>query len=360
MRKIVAFSLLFLGFSRIIMAQEIEKKPLTISGYLELYYQYDFSNPVNNSRPTFVYSHTRNNEVSLNLGIIKANFSLDKVRANLGIGIGSYMNANYASEEGVLKNTFEANIGVKLSKKYDLWLDAGVLPSHIGFESAIGADCYTLTRSMMAENSPYFETGAKLSYTSGNDQWNIAVLFLNGWQRIQRLQGNSTPAFGHQLSYHPNKKVTINSSSYIGNEQPDNLKKIRYFHNLYGQFQLNSKFALFTGFDVGLQQKQKSSSEFDTWYTPVIIAKYSPNPKVSIAMRSEYYIDLHQVIIETGSKKGFQTFGASLNVDYKITTNLVWRTEFKALRSKYAIFTNRADEIKNSNVNIATALAISF
>jgi hypothetical protein len=40
------------------------------------------------------------------------------------------------------------------------------MPSHIGFESVISADCWTLTRSLLAENSPYYETGMRLEATS--------------------------------------------------------------------------------------------------------------------------------------------------------------------------------------------------
>src|SRR5690606_17554209 len=137
----------------------------------------------------------------------------------------------------------------------------------------------TLTRSMMADNSPYFETGAKLSYATDNGKWSMAFLVMNSWQRIQRVEGNSTPAFGHQLTYRPSDKVTLNSSSFIGNDFPDEERKMRYFHNLYGQFQISNQFALIAGFDIGAQQKEKSSDDYDTWYTPVLIAKYSPTEK---------------------------------------------------------------------------------
>jgi hypothetical protein len=142
MKKIitaVASSLLLLSAT----AQDSSKQsPVTISGYAEAYYQYDFNNPINNNRPGFVYSHTRNNEANLNLGFIKAVYSKDNVRGNLALAAGTYMNSNYAAETGVMKNMFEANVGIKLSKKKNLWLDAGIFPSHIGFESAIGKDCW--------------------------------------------------------------------------------------------------------------------------------------------------------------------------------------------------------------------------
>lgn len=85
------------------------------------------------------------------------------------------MNANYVAEPGILKNIYEANIGVKLSRKYDLWLDVGIIPSHIGSESAVSKDCYTLTRSIAAENSPYFETRAKLTYITQSRKWLASV-----------------------------------------------------------------------------------------------------------------------------------------------------------------------------------------
>lgn len=60
------------------------------------------------------------------------------------------------------------------------------MPSHIGFESAIGKDCWNLTRSILADNSPYYETGIKLGYTSKNEKLYLAGMYLNGWQRIQK------------------------------------------------------------------------------------------------------------------------------------------------------------------------------
>ncbi|HAF35237.1 MULTISPECIES: porin [Sphingobacterium] len=360
MNKYLLLSACLMGATGSLFAQENVKNPLTISGYAEVYYQHDFGNPKNNSRPGFVYSHNRNNEVSLNLGLIKAAYETERTRANLGFGVGSYMNSNYAAEPGVLKNIYEANVGIKLSKGQNLWLDAGILPSHIGFESAIGADCYTLTRSMMADNSPYFETGARLSYGTSNGKWNMSVLILNGWQRVQRVDGNSTPAFGHQLTFRPSEKVTLNSSSFIGNDFPDSERKMRYFHNLYGQFQLSDKFAFVAGFDIGFQQKAKGSGSYNRWYTPAIIAKYTPSSKVSIAARGEYYQDKNGVIISSGTDNGFQTFGASLNVDYQVLPNFVWRTEVKNLNSKDAIFNDRNDILKKNNSLAVTSLAIRF
>ena len=333
--------------------------PLKISGYIETYYAYDFGNPSDHNRPGFMYAFNRHNEINLDLGFLKAAYETENVRANLVLMTGTYANTNLAAEPGVLKNIYEANAGVKISKTKNLWVDAGIFSSHIGSESAIGKDCWTLTRSIIAENSPYFETGAKISYGSDNEKWFLSALVLNGWQRIQRVDGNNMPALGHQLTYKPNSKITLNSSSFIGSDTPDSIRQMRYFHNFYGIFQIHQQFGLILGFDIGAQQKSKNSSEYNTWYTPVLIAKYSPTHKISIAARAEYYHDENGVMIATSTPNGFQTLGYSLNFDYNIRENVMWRVEGRALSSKDKIFT--LDNMPSTqNYFVTTALAISF
>jgi len=194
------FFLLFILSSIRIYAQDTAK-PLTFSGYLETYYSYDFGNPTNQERQPFFYSYNRHNEVNLNIGFAKASYNTDQVRGNLALMTGTYPQYNLAGEQALLKNVFEANAGVKMSKKHNLWLDVGIMPSHIGFESAIGKDCWNLTRSILGDNSPYYEAGIKLGYTSKSEKLYLAILYLNGWQKIQRAVGNQTPAFGTQVTY---------------------------------------------------------------------------------------------------------------------------------------------------------------
>lgn len=335
------------------------KSTLVFSGYVETYYSYDLGNPDNHNRPGFMYSHNRHNEFNLNLGFLKAAYQSDRTRANLALGAGTYLNANLAAEPNVLKNIYEANGGVKISKNREIWIDAGILPSHIGYESAIGKDNWTLTRSLGAENSPYFETGAKISLTSKNEKWFVSALVLNGWQRMQRVDGNNTLAFGHQLTYKPNDKVILNSSSIICNDQPDSLRTMRYFHNLFGAFELNSMVSLTAGFDIGFQQKAKRSTNYDMWFTLSLITKLTLNKQHSLSVRLEYYEDENGVIIATGTPNGFKTFGYSVNYDYAITKHVNWRLEARGLSSKDSIF---ALDGKPSQQNyfVTTSLTFSF
>jgi hypothetical protein len=368
MQQIILF-FLFLSFSASIFAQndttKIENldKPMVskvkFSAYLETYYIYDFNEPQNHVRPDFFYSFNRHNELALNLGLIQADYQTDKVRARIGLMAGTYSNANLASEEGVLKNINEAYIGTKISKTKNLWIDAGIFSSHIGFESAIGKNCWNMTRSLLAENSPYYESGVKISYTSDNEKWFLSGLLLNGWQRIQRVEGNQSLAFGHQITFTPTEKITINSSSFVGNDYPTAEKKMRYFHDLFLQIDFSEKFGIIAGFDIGAEQKEKGSSEYNTWYSPIFIAKYSISEKITLAARVEHYNDENGVIISKTTQNSFQMSGFSFNFDYNITENLLWRIEYRYLQSKDDYF-SRDNDLVSTNSFLGSALAVSF
>ncbi len=360
MKKIVFTALVAFGFTTV-NAQEVakEKSPLTFSGYIETYYSYDFGNPDNHVRPGFVYSHNKHNELNLNLGLAKVNYAKDNVRGNLAIMAGTYPEYNLASEQALLKNVFEANVGVKISSKYNLWIDAGIMPSHIGFESAIGKDCPNLTRSILADNTPYYETGAKIGYTSPSEKWYLAAMYLNGWQRIKKIDGNQTPAFGTQITYKPSAKTTLNWSTYAGNEQPDFDRKWRYFNNFYGQFKFSDKTTVTTGFDIGSQQSANKSQKYDTWFSPVVILQYKPTAKIQLAARGEYYDDEKGVIIASGTPNGFKTYGFSANFDYLVADNVLFRIEARNLSSKDDVFLKNGNPTA-TNTFLTTSLAISF
>lgn len=330
----------------------------TFSAYGESYYTYDFNKPADNYRPSFIYSHNRHNEFNVNLAFVKAAYNADRVRANLALAAGTYVSANYVSEPGVLKNIFEANAGLRISDR-NIWLDAGVFSSHIGFESAISKDCWNLTRSILAENSPYFEAGAKLTYTSDNDKWLFSVLALNGWQRITRVNGNSLMSWGTQIQFRPTSNLLLNSSTFLGTDKPDSVRLGRFFHNFYGIFNVTEKIGIILGFDIGFEEKMPGRNGSNTWCSPVVMVKQTFNDIWTIAARIEYYRDVNGVIIATGTPNGFSTNGLSFNIDHSPSKNVLARLELRNFRSKDEIF-YKGTGMSRKNTFITSSIAVSF
>ncbi len=356
MRRII---LLAVALSTGLFASGQETSKIKVSGYLETYYGFDFNKPLDNNRPGFIYSHNRHNEVNLNLGFIKGSYDNGNIRANIAIMAGTYTNANLAAEPGVLKNIYEANAGVKLSKRANLWLDAGVFSSHIGFESAISKDCWVLTRNISSENTPYYESGAKITYGTNDGKFTAAFLYLNGWQLITRQAGNSKPAGGVQLTWKPTDKITVNYSNYLGTEGVDSVSVTRFYNNVYGIFQLTDQFGLTVGLDYGTQQKAKGSSGKKEVLSPVAIAQYKINSSWALAGRFECYQDKSGIFISTETPNGFKTKGYSINVDYAPIANAVIRLEGKLYQSKDKIFVREQLPV-NNNAAVTASIAVSF
>lgn len=349
------FFLLILLYGCKIFAQPDSSKKITFSAYGELYYSYDFSKPANHDKPNFLYNHKRHNEINANLLLVKANYSSQPYRGNIAAMAGNYAEYNLSAEPTWAKFIYEANMGVKISNKKNIWLDAGIFPSHIGFESAISADCWTLTRSLVAENSPYYETGLKISSTSKNEKLFLSALFLNGWQKIRKPDIIQQPSFGFQATYKPSTKIILNYSNFLGTDKPDSLKSFRHYHNLYFQYESLSNFGIIAGFDAGFERTR--FKKFSSWYTPVIILKQRILKHALIAVRGEYYNDKNEAIIFSGTPNGFKTFGFSSNIDVDLNEKMKWRIEGKMYHSKDKIFKNNSS---TNNYSLTTNLSIRF
>jgi len=332
-------------------AQEKDSLKIKFSGFLETYYSYDFINPTTDTKLPFMYNYNRHNEFNVNNGLIRAQLLYGNAYASIAVHAGTYVDDNYASEN--IKLVSEAYVGMYLNDNKKSSIEVGIMPSYIGFESATTATNLTLTRSILAENSPYFMTGIKYNYKP-NDKWSFSGLVTNGWQRINKPQKDVAPAFGTQIVYKPTEKATLNWSTFVGKEFYGTELGMRYFSNLYWDNTWNSKWRTILGFDFGIQDSSSLNDEHLFWMSPVLITQYSINSKWQTAVRLEYYQDEDNVIIATSD--AFKTSGASLNFDYLPNSKVKLRTEARYLDSKEAIFYNN----KSNNFFVTTSLSFEF
>ena len=332
--------------------------PLTYYGFVDSYYGFDFDHANTNTRPSFLYSHNRQNEFTVNNAVLGARYDDGRVRGAIGLHAGTYVSANYAAEDPVLKHIYEAYAGFRPFQK--AWLDLGIFSSHIGFESALSKDNWTLTRSLMAENSPYYEAGARLTYEV-SPKLTLTGLVLNGWQNIR--ENNQGKALGTQIQWRPTAKLLINSSTFYGNEQPqDSLKRRRYFHDFYLTYAATERLNLALVFDVGKQQRADHRG-YDTWHTGAAFVKYQLSQLVSATLRGEYYYAERGAIISSISPAlvdaDFKAGGTSLNVDYAPTSHVTFRVEGRYLRARNAIFQHDSGPSQNYG-NVTSSIALAF
>ncbi len=324
---------------------------ISIGGYIDAYYGYNFNEPDDGNVPYFVSMH-RHNEANINLAFIDLRYTHERLRARLAPGFGSYINANYAAEPGALKYLVEANAGIKLFKKKEIWFDFGIFGSPYTNESCVSRDHLMYTRSLAPEYVPYYLAGAKISMPL-HKKWNLYVYLLNGWQQIQ--DQNKGKSLGTQVEFRPNDKNLINWDIYIGDERstvaPEN--RMRYFTDIYWIHNPDGKFSMTACAYIGAQQRLifgNRSSHF--WGQANIIGRYSFTKKISLSGRLEYFHDEDAVQIANINNPlaGFKTMSGGLCLNVKLFNNAMFRVEGRQFYSLNDAFKNP----DGSSTNLST------
>lgn len=329
------------------------KVAIDFSGYIDCYYSYDFDQPETKYKQPFQYNYNRQNSFNLNIALLRANINYKNVYAKISVHAGTYVEDNYATES--IKYINEACVGVFLDKNKKTSLEAGILPSYIGFESATTHSNLTLTRSILAENSPYYMTGIKLNHQF-NNQWSIAGLITNGWQHIEKVDASIPPAFGTQIVYKPNENNLLNWSTFIGKEFYGTDLGFRYFSNFYWDSKWHPKWHTVIGFDYGLQDVAPNGTKLVNWFSPVLINQYSIHSKWQITHRIEYYQDTQNVLL-TSYNLPFKTIGNSINFDFLVNSKFKLRTEGKWYHATQNIFD---ENTQKDNFSVTSTLSFEF
>jgi hypothetical protein len=330
---------------------------VTASAFLDTYYAYEFGNPADNLRPGFLFNHNRHNEFTINMALLGLGYEGSVVRAKLSLMAGTYAQYNYAAELPMLRSIFEARAGIRLAE--NLWWDAGVFPSHLGWESAISIVNPTLTRSLASANSPFYLAGTKL-YWQPSEQWTLGLVLANGWQNIQETPGNGSKGGGTQVTWSPSEVLSLNSSTWISNEFPGTDPRLRLFHDFYAAIRPLGSLSFLLGFDIGAQQTADDVDRpWDVWWTTALITRLELSESLASALRLEYYSDPNEVIIEIDGDPSLRTVAASLNFDVRPAGPLLLRLEGRALRATEEVFT-LGGEPSRFNVAVTASMAIAF
>ena len=204
------------------------------------------------------------------------------------------MDQNSASKKGVFKHLLEANVGFKLSKTKNIWLDAGGLGSPYTNENPYSQEHLTLTRTLAAEYVPYYLAGARASWQI-NDRWKTALFLLNGWQQIHDI--NEKKSLGTQVEYKPNDRDLVNWNTYVGQEGVSGQSNygMRYFSDVFWTHGFSEKISVASCVYAGIQRNNSQGNSF--WWQANTAVHYSTKKYGAVSARLEYFYDPENVVV---------------------------------------------------------------
>jgi hypothetical protein len=336
----------------------------SFGGFVDTYYAWDFNRPAKFDR-AYTTQPARHAEFNVNLAYLEAKWSGPRYRGRLALQWGTSVQANYAGEPkiggvsgpNVSQFIQEATVGYQLGPT--LWVDGGIFFAHVGYEGWISRDNFSYTRSLVADFSPYYEAGVKMTWAA-SPKLTATFAVLNGWQDISVY--NTPPAGGIRLDYTPTPKLTLTYDNFIGNAAPDSEPmKLRLYHDVIAQYNPGGRWQFAAMGSLGTQGRSSSSGGTATWWGTTAFAKYRATSTLSLVGRVEQYSDPSQVIVVTGLPASFETIGGSIGIDVKFREPVLWRTELRGFHSREGVWPlNTSGQFSRNDAFLVTSMALTF
>lgn len=316
---------------------------VTWSAFVDTAYAFDLNEPPSRDR-AYTTQPARHNEFQLNLAFVDARLERDRVRGRLALQTGTSVDANYAAEPEGVRVLQEAYAGYRLTP--DTWIDAGIFFSHIGLESFVSRDNLTYTRSYVADYSPYYESGVRVS-TRWNDRITTQLLVLNGWQNIR--ENNDSKSLGTQIRFSPGPSWTLIHNTYLGKEGG-----FRHFHNGILQYRPDGRWTFGLQADWGSETRPGPDP---SWNGFTLIARRELSAAWGAAARVERYADPGRVLLLPSSGDAFQAWGASFGVDFSTEPGFTWRNEIRGSWASAPVFPSDGGSRRTNGVIVSSISA---
>lgn len=302
---------------------------LTISGYVDVYYQYNMNNPsfVSPVQPNLPVSQgasaygtvptgsnvgrifdVKNNQFSL--GLVQTKFAYTTDRSEVVLDLAYGPNAalgNFGNLYGTDVNIKQAYMSYMFTDKLNVTV--GQFGTHVGYELIDAPLNYNYSLSYLFGNGPFYHTGAKASYAF-SDKVGLMAGVVNGWDGMYDFNGTKSAIAQLFLSPTDGFNIYVN---YIGGNEKNGLsfptlgsptapittstKTVSHLFDLTTTYQLTDAFKLGVnaayGFGNNLVPDATVSDGFSKakWGGAALYGDYRFSEFFGLGLRAEYFND---------------------------------------------------------------------
>jgi hypothetical protein len=341
-RPIPTFVLVASALALTAHAEDEPSERLAIGGFVDGYYAYNDNRPVDHANffPGVGTSGKRDNEFAINLAQLDVVMAPAPVGFKLSLGFGNSVDVVHAAEvdgvatsSDVWRHVVQASVQWQTEVGRGLLLEAGVYPSHIGFEAFQTKDNWNYTHSWLGELSPYYQTGVKAAYPFG-EHWSGQLHVVNGWQMIG--DNNRGKSIGAQIA-RSGDRLSFSINGWVGPEQPDNDDDLRTLLDTVVTWEATP--AVTFGLSVDAAREERMVGPDARWQGAGLYARIAPPDwRTAFAARAEYYDDEDGAIAISGIAQTLKEL--TLTVEHRPIERLIVKLEGRYDRSTEAVFTS--------------------
>jgi hypothetical protein len=372
---------------------------LTISGYVDVYYTYNFNhprfaapNPLGLPQPNgFGYQNQgrifdiKHNQFSLGLAQTKFAYTKGKLTGVVDLTFGPNAElGNFGNIFGSMISIKQAYMDYNFTPK--LRFTIGQFGTHVGYELIDAPLNFNYSLSYLFGNGPFYHTGAKLAY-SFSDKAGIMVGVVNGWDNMFAWNKKKSAIAQVYLAPVSGLNIYLNyvggdqknglsfptlGSPYPGAQLPDSIKTPTHLFDLTSTFQVTEAFKIGVNAAYGfgrLKPNSVDSSKYDwkDWYGAALYLNYSFSDKFALGLRAEHFSDKNGVRYVTASTGIAGTYNEfTLTGDIKLEDGMFnIKPEFRidvAGQKSFNQYSSESDKatVKLSKVQPTAGIAFIF
>jgi hypothetical protein len=360
LRKISLSIIAGLSLSSALAQDSTKASPLAISGFVDVYYRFNFSNPKSADGTNNLTSFTNSqNSFELGMASVKLEHTSGKVGVVADLGYGTRADEFSYNESGIFSGDESNNSKFMIKQAYvtyapkdNLKFTAGSWGTHIGYELVDAPLNRNYSMSYMFSYGPFFHTGVKADLTAGKSGFMLGVANPTDFKSASF----SRKWLLAQYSLAATDKIKLYLNYQGGNLQ--NLEKTRLRQiDLTATVGLSDKFSIGYNGTIQRQTPQDVNGDYDeanSWWGSALYLNLDPTSNFGLTLRGEYLDNEDQVL-------GLPTslFETTLSANFRIG-GLTIIPELRLDNAKEEIFTKRDGSVEKSTVSGLVAAVYKF
>jgi len=317
---VLAATSLLVTISESVNAQDstVAAPPLKVSGSVDGYYRYNFSNGDggvlgNNNSTSFT---STSNSFQLGMASVKAEYTKGKVGVVADLGFGPRAEEFSYADDNTLQIIKQAYMYYSVSDKVKFTF--GKFGTHIGYELLDPQLNKNYSMSYMFTNGPFSHTGLKADFALGGGT-GLMVGVANPIDVTAPSDEDAPKTLIAQVSHiASNFSLFLNYAGYFGAKSSMPTASSLNQIGLTASATISDKFSI--GYDGTVQLLKNEILDKSTkWWGSALYLNLNASEKFGLTLRGEYFGDeKYGIKVSDANGDGVNVFAATLSGNYKV------------------------------------------
>lgn len=353
LQKLFVCGTVMLSFNASFGQDSTKPKPLSVAGFVDVYYRFDAEKNKANNLTSFTNS---TNSFELGMASVRMNYKTERTEVVADLGFGRRALEFSYNDEGILAAIKQLYVSYAVSKS--IKLTAGSWATHVGYELVDANQNRNYSMSYMFTNGPFFHTGIKAEAAVGKIGFMLGVANPTDYKFIpEGSHTRKTMLAQYSFAASDNFKAYLN---YVGGSALDSSKSNQYDVVLVTR--LSKKLGIAYNGTYNYTRTHQGNDKLaggKPWWGQALYLNYDPFANTGFTLRSEYFSDQNCLKVCSQQPDGGGAWATTLSGNLK-RDNFMLIPEVRLDASSQPLYTKSKGSSCKQSFSFLIAAVYSF